>query len=106
MTYKQIDKRAEELFRACGGLPLEWGAVDECVRLHYRVMAEKALRREALDQLVDQAQELDMGYGSATPHPTASTDQAPCSQERKSSGPPIQKSASGLPETDAASRRE
>jgi hypothetical protein len=43
VTFEQIDKRAEELFRECGGLPLEWGAVDECVRLHYRAMAEQEL---------------------------------------------------------------
>ncbi len=80
MNFEEIDKRAEELFRECGGLPLDWGAVDECVRLHYRKMAR--LR------------------------PSASTDQAPCSQERKSSEPQVQKSASGLRETDTASRRE
>jgi hypothetical protein len=40
MTFEQIDKRAEELFRECGGLPIEWGAVDECVRNHYRIMAK------------------------------------------------------------------
>lgn len=62
MTFEQIDKRAEELFRECGGLPIEWRAVDECVRLHYRKMAEKAIQREALDELTAQAQELDMGY--------------------------------------------
>jgi hypothetical protein len=39
MTFEQIDKRAEELFRECGGLPLEWGAVDETVRNYYRVKA-------------------------------------------------------------------
>jgi hypothetical protein len=43
VTFEQIDKRAEELFRECGGLPLEWGAVDECVRLHYRAMAKQEL---------------------------------------------------------------
>jgi hypothetical protein len=40
VTFEQIDKRAEELFRECGGLPIEWGAVDECVRNHYRIMAK------------------------------------------------------------------
>lgn len=42
MTLEQIDKRAEELFRECGGLPIEWGAVDECVRNHYRIMAQRS----------------------------------------------------------------
>jgi hypothetical protein len=41
MTFEQIDKRAEELFRECGGLPIEWGAVDECTRMYYRKMAEQ-----------------------------------------------------------------
>jgi len=61
--------------------PLTWAAQDECVRLHYRREAAKL-------------------------RPIASTDPAPCFQERKSSEPPIQKSASGLQETDTASRRE
>lgn len=39
-----IDKRAEELFRLCGGLPIEWGVVDECVRLHYRRMAAREIK--------------------------------------------------------------
>lgn len=42
MNFEEIDKRAEELFRDCGGLPIEWGAVDECVRLHYRKMAQRS----------------------------------------------------------------
>lgn len=71
MTYDQINKRAEELFRECGGLPIEWGAVDECVRTHYRLMAEREIKQ---------------------PSPPA-TDPAPSPQEPKSFAPPVQKSA-------------
>lgn len=39
MTAEEIDARAKELFKECGGLDMEWEAVDEVVRLHYRKMA-------------------------------------------------------------------
>lgn len=43
-TAEEIDARAKELFKECGGPDMEWGAVDECVRTHYRKMAIQRLR--------------------------------------------------------------
>jgi hypothetical protein len=50
VTFEQIDKRAEELFRECGGLPIEWGAVDECTRMYYRKMAARDVRNEPVTE--------------------------------------------------------
>lgn len=47
MTAEEIDARARELFKECGGLDMEWGAVDEAVRLHYRRMAAREPKRAA-----------------------------------------------------------
>jgi len=41
-TSEEIDALAIELFRDCGGRDdLEWSAVDETVRTHYRKLASK-----------------------------------------------------------------
>lgn len=44
-TLEEIDALARQLFKECGGLDLEWGAVDESVRLFYRVLAKEELSR-------------------------------------------------------------
>lgn len=45
-TLEEIDALARQLFKECGGRDnLEWGAVDESVRLFYRVMAKEELSR-------------------------------------------------------------
>lgn len=44
-TLEEIDALARQLFKECGGLDLEWGAVDEYVRTHYRGMAARELER-------------------------------------------------------------
>lgn len=51
-TAEEIDARARQLFKECGGRDdLEWGAVDEVVRTHYRKWAMGILMME--DHIAD-----------------------------------------------------